>query len=159
MPCKTGVGNFFANVIILFLNICRHLPQQSPRVNVPTVALFLWLNEWSCHIWCAILLNDIIDIIGSTHVEPWYISTRKNLMCVLFRMKISYTIPFSKQPPTSPYFTNPSIFKEKFWTPTRPPFFRKFWKLKPTTYKGGWGSDYVIRQDYLFALCFLKTYF
>ena len=26
------------------------------------VFLFLWLNGWSCHIWCTILLNDIMDL-------------------------------------------------------------------------------------------------
>ena len=27
-----------------------------------SVAFFLWLSEWLCHIWCAILLNDIMDL-------------------------------------------------------------------------------------------------
>ena len=39
-----------------------------PPLTVLYVVLFLWLNGWSCHIWCAILLND----------NMW-----RTLMCVL----------------------------------------------------------------------------
>ena len=55
----------------------------------PSVALFLWLNGWSRHIWCTILLNEIMVIImdyyditisWSTYVEP---STRRSLMCLM----------------------------------------------------------------------------
>ena len=28
--------------------------------------MFLWLNGWSCHIWCAILLNDNMDLYMSS---------------------------------------------------------------------------------------------
>ena len=28
--------------------------------------LFLWLNGWSCHSWCVILLNDIVDLYMSS---------------------------------------------------------------------------------------------
>ena len=45
--------------------------------SVLFVVLFLMLNGWSCHIWCAEWWY------GSTHVEPWYLSTRRTLMCVL----------------------------------------------------------------------------
>ena len=37
----------------------------SPPTSIPTVlsvVLFLWLNGWSRHIWCIILLNDNIDL-------------------------------------------------------------------------------------------------
>ena len=40
-------------------------PFLSPPTPTPTalpVVLFLWLNVWLCHIWCAILLNDIMDL-------------------------------------------------------------------------------------------------
>ena len=45
-------------------------PPPTPSFSVtfnhhPTalsIVLFLWLNGWLCHIWCAILLNDIMDL-------------------------------------------------------------------------------------------------
>ena len=44
------------------------------------VVMFLWLNGWSCHIWCDILLNDIVK----KHIGRfWYHHTRRTLMCVL----------------------------------------------------------------------------
>ena len=33
-----------------------------PHCYSPSVVLFLWLNVLSRHIWCAILLNDIMDL-------------------------------------------------------------------------------------------------
>ena len=38
------------------------LPPPSPTPTAHSVVLFLWQNEWSSHIWCAILLNDIMDV-------------------------------------------------------------------------------------------------
>ena len=51
----------------LFKFICNvHPSSLSPPTPTPTalsVVLLLWLNGWSdCHIWCAILLNDIMDL-------------------------------------------------------------------------------------------------
>ena len=51
----------------------------SPLTSIPTVlsvVLFLWLNGWSRHIWCIILLNDNIDLhmssLGTLVPEgPW----------------------------------------------------------------------------------------
>ena len=51
----------------------------SPPTSNPTVlsvVLFLWLNRWSCHIWCAILLNDNMGLhmssLGTLAPEgPW----------------------------------------------------------------------------------------
>ena len=37
----------------------------SPPTSTPpvlSIILFLWLNGWSYHIWCAILLNDNMDL-------------------------------------------------------------------------------------------------
>ena len=34
----------------------------TPTPTVLSVVLFLWLNGWSHHIWCAILLNDNMDL-------------------------------------------------------------------------------------------------
>ena len=36
-------------------------PNLHPTSTALFVALFLWLYGWSRHIWCAILLNDIMD--------------------------------------------------------------------------------------------------
>ena len=63
-----------------FFKFCPPLPATtflSPPTPAPTVlsaVLFLWLNEWSCHIWCAIVLNDNMDhCICQTLVPygPW----------------------------------------------------------------------------------------
>ena len=35
--------------------------------TVLSVVLFLWLNGWSCHSWCAILLNNNMDLHMSSH--------------------------------------------------------------------------------------------
>ena len=51
----------------------------SPPTSTPTVlsvVLLLWLNGWSCHIWCAILLNDNMNLhmssLGTLIPEgPW----------------------------------------------------------------------------------------
>ena len=40
-------------------------PSLLPPTPIPTalsVVLFLWLNWWSHYIWCAILLNDNMDL-------------------------------------------------------------------------------------------------
>ena len=36
--------------------------------TVLSVALFLWLNGWSRHIWCAILLNDNMDLLQMSNL-------------------------------------------------------------------------------------------
>ena len=50
---------------------CSHPPSQHTRTSlssqtstpaVLSVVLFLWLNGWSHYIWCAILLNDDMDL-------------------------------------------------------------------------------------------------
>ena len=54
----------------------------SPPAPTPTVlsgVLFLSLNGWTHHIWCAILLNDNMDL----YVQPWYLSSLGTMMCVL----------------------------------------------------------------------------
>ena len=43
-------------------NPSPHLLPSTPTPTVLSVALFLWLNGWFCHIWCAILPNDNIDL-------------------------------------------------------------------------------------------------
>ena len=51
-----------------------------PNPNPTIVVMFLWLNGWSCHIWCDILLNDIVK----KHIGWfWYLNTRRTLICVL----------------------------------------------------------------------------
>ena len=64
---------------------CWHpTPHHSPRPTKKTtstplsVALFLWFNGWLYHIWCF-----FTSYYGSTHVDIWYLSTRRTL-CVIF---------------------------------------------------------------------------
>ena len=51
---------------------------SNPTPNVLYVVLFLWLNRWSHHIWCAILRNDNMDL----HMLAM-LTTKRALMCVL----------------------------------------------------------------------------
>ena len=39
---------------------------SNPTHTAYSVILFLWLNGWLCHNWCAILLNDIMDVHTSS---------------------------------------------------------------------------------------------
>ena len=38
------------------------LSPPNPTLAVLSVVVFLWLNGWSCHIWCAILQNNNMDL-------------------------------------------------------------------------------------------------
>ena len=54
------------------------LSLQTPTPTVLSVVLFLWQNGWSHHIWCAILLNDNMDLhmfsLGTLVPEgSWYV--------------------------------------------------------------------------------------
>ena len=70
------------------------LPIRTPTAL--SVVVFLWLNGWLCHIWCAILLNHNMD---PWYVKPCYLSTRSllrsdtqyGLLLVLW-FDITYTI-------------------------------------------------------------------
>ena len=52
----------------------------TPNLTALPVVLFLWLNGWMCHLWCAILLYDIMDV---NMLGLWYLSTKRTLICVL----------------------------------------------------------------------------
>ena len=67
-----------------FFKFCSTLPPTSvtcptPIPTVFSVALFLWLNGWSSHIWCAVLLNDNIDL----HMSSLGTLVSEVLWCVL----------------------------------------------------------------------------
>ena len=56
----------------LFSNFVHLLPlSPTPSPTVLSVVLFLWLTGWSYYIWCAILLNVIMDLhmlsLGTLH--------------------------------------------------------------------------------------------
>ena len=74
--------------------------------TVLSVVLFLWLNGWSRHIWCAILLNDSMDLHMSSYGTivsegPWcvfcairhqvYWSLTHNVVFYWFSDLISHT--------------------------------------------------------------------
>ena len=51
-------------------------PTPTPTPTVLSVVLFLWMNGWSRHIWCAILLNGDMDLHMSSFrtllpERPW----------------------------------------------------------------------------------------
>ena len=67
-----------------FFKFCSTLPPTSVTYPTPiptifSVALFLWLNGWSSHIWCAVLLNDNIDL----HMSSLGTLVSEVLWCVL----------------------------------------------------------------------------
>ena len=72
-------------------NFCWY-HSQIPRSPIPTVlsiVLFLWLNGWSRHIWCAILLNDNMDLhmsnLGTLVPEgPWCVLCSKSHNVVFY---------------------------------------------------------------------------
>ena len=65
-----------------FVQTYPHPPPLSVSPLTPTSTalsgvLFLWLNGWSCHIWCTILLNDIDPDVcfmqqGIKFTEAWH---------------------------------------------------------------------------------------
>ena len=42
-----------------FFKFCPPLSPPTPTPTVFSAVLFLWLNRWSYHVWCAILLNNM----------------------------------------------------------------------------------------------------
>ena len=71
---------------IPFSNFVPTLPLASNlHPNALFVALFLWLNACSHHIWCYFIWRRH----GSTHAKPWYFSTRRTLLCVLCNVKFT----------------------------------------------------------------------
>ena len=76
---------FMKTLYISYLPPFSDLVQPFPSFLLPptptptalSVVLLLWLNGWSHHTWCAILLHDIMDLHMSS------LGTRRNLMCVL----------------------------------------------------------------------------
>ena len=50
-----------------FVPLPSSLVLPTPTPTALSVILLIWLNGWSHHIWCAILLNDIMDLHMSSH--------------------------------------------------------------------------------------------
>ena len=48
--------------IQILFNLTPSLSTPTPTPNALSLVLFLWLNGWLHHIWCATLLNDIMDL-------------------------------------------------------------------------------------------------
>ena len=75
------------------LHLRPHFPvtfNQPLTPSVPSVVLFFWLNGWLRHIWCAILLNDNMDLNMSSLCTlvpegPWcvFCATRSQVYWVL----------------------------------------------------------------------------
>ena len=73
------------------------LSPPPPAPTVFSVAMFLWLNGWSRHIWCAILLNDNMDLymssLGTLVPEgPWCVfhETRRQVYWSLTHSVVFY---------------------------------------------------------------------
>ena len=76
-----------------FSNFVQQLPPTSLSSQTPTpivfsVALFIWLNEWSDYIWCAILCNDKMDL----HMSSLHTLVPKGPWCVFYatRCQVSW---------------------------------------------------------------------
>ena len=88
-----GDGKFLKSLDIVARGVLtslflKTLPHPTP-LSIPTVlsvVLFLWLIKRSCHIWCAVLLNDNMDLhmssLGTLVPEgPWcvFYATRRQV--------------------------------------------------------------------------------
>ena len=56
------------------------LSLTTPTPTALSVFLFLWPNGWLCHIWCATLLNDIMDL----HMSDLDILVPEGPWCVFY---------------------------------------------------------------------------
>ena len=86
----------FSQLMCTF-SFCISPCPQTPTPTVVSVALFLWLNGWWCHIWCAVLLNDNMDLnmssLGTIVLEgPWcvFYATRHQIYLGLTRNVVFY---------------------------------------------------------------------
>ena len=80
-----------------FVKPLNFLLTSNPTLTVLSVVLFLWLNWWSWHIWCAILLNDNMDLHKSSFgtLVPeghWYVfyATRRHIYWCLTHNVVFY---------------------------------------------------------------------
>ena len=56
------------------------LSPPTPNTTAVSVILLFWLNGWSRHIWCAILLNDIMDL----HISSLSTLVTEGPWCVFY---------------------------------------------------------------------------
>ena len=79
-----------------FLKFCPTPPPSFPVTSNPhppllsSDVLFPWLSEWSRHTWCAILLNDIMDLNMSSFERRILISVLCNKAPSLLRSHTWY---------------------------------------------------------------------
>ena len=62
----------------------RSLSPPTPTPTTCSIVLFLWLNGWLLYIWCAVLLNDSMDLHMSSHgtlapERSWYVLYAKRV--------------------------------------------------------------------------------
>ena len=93
-------------------------PSQLPLTPIPTansVALFLWLSKWSPLLWCAILLNDIMDVhMPSLRILMHVLGNKASsfIVCigVLTTLQKHHLLFFIKQLLKSTNCSSPSFF-------------------------------------------------
>ena len=98
-----------------FFKFCPIPPSMFPPTSTPTahsVVLFLWLNGWSCHVWCTVLLNDNMNV---------HMSSPRTFIRVLcnkasnFIEWLVYQLPFNNPPfkntPPPPFFARSPTLK------------------------------------------------
>ena len=105
-----GVRSFYSRFLyiayspppLLFQILSKPLSTTSlsPPTSTPTVLsvdLILWLDVWSRHIWCAILLNDNMDLHKSSLVTwlpkgPWcvFYATKHQIYWRFMHQSISH---------------------------------------------------------------------
>ena len=106
---------------LLFQKIFQPPPTSlSPPTPTPTVlpvVLFLWLNGWSHHIWCANLLNDNMDLhissLGTLVPErPWcvFYGTRCQV-CWALTNHVDFDWYFDLIPLTYKHINTPSTLR------------------------------------------------
>ena len=96
---------------LLFQILSNPPPSLLPPTPTPTghyVVLFIWLNGWLHHTWCAILLNVIMDV----HMSSLMALILMLVLCNKasdFIVCIGLSTPPTKTQPPPPFFTKPYL--------------------------------------------------
>ena len=76
---------FYKDPLILPTPLFSNFVPPTPTAH--SIILFLWLNGWWRHIWCAILLNDIMDL----HMRNLGILVPEGIGCFFMQQGVKFT--------------------------------------------------------------------
>ena len=114
----------------LFFKVCPTPPTLLPPTPTPaahSVVSFLWLNGWSHHIWCVILLNDLMNLHMSS-LRTWVrvLCNKGSSFIVCIRVSTPL-LPTSKTPP----LFSPSLALNLYWFFVNVPIKIRFFRETP----------------------------